>query len=644
MTSSRSVRRLCRPTNSSVWQEYSYWTPIGLLVLILLGNPPTSHGRDWIAAGQSGYSSTYHTQSWYDSLQIVASGLLGNTWHLGQRLDLLRKELSSGLDLQQRHHRIFLAAEPTNRTSGWTLNLDADENSIVESVDRRTLKSRVLLGGVWRHGRSASVGLQVGGIASRHRAGGRTADDQGFAERLTAAWELSPPKGGERNHLGARARLTHEGDQRTRLSSNQTEWAWDMEWQQSDDTLALEWSEQWRDTRFYPVPDEFDRIGRQKHRYRIGRVKWSHISPQTGTSWLPPIINGVSWSIQAAAGLDRNTYALARGSDATGMLPGDVNTTHRTYEMGASRRLSHVLLDIRYRYRWSEDNFSERRRNQTAETGELDGRLLWRLTATDSVGVHSVFRVASYSVPGEASFFNDRDQGERVVEMFWRHRFSEVLSVRPVFSFRGFRQVFLSEELSANNNTDNIYLLAPAIDWTPFPTVAVSQRFGIRAHYRFFDFERSDPGGRGTLYRRAESVTGVRVGGMSGTAWELHYTYRYEDFGGLFDRDGWVQAVDWDRRSHLVGGQLHWRPSRRLAIRPALGLERKKSFNHRRLTDGVRRIEDEPFRRTNISITAEWNSRAGYAVRLVIARRVQQFGEGSRDRDDRWELTINKGM
>jgi hypothetical protein len=81
-----------------------------------------------------------------------------------------------------------------------------------------------------------------------------------------------------------------------------------------------------------------------------------------------------------------------------------------------------------------------------------------------------------------------------------------------------------------------------------------------------------------------------------------------------------------------------------LTIRPALGLERKKSFNHRRIAEAVRRIEDEPFRRTNISITAEWNTQTGYNIHLGMARRVQQFGSGSRDRDDRWEFAVTKGM
>ena len=616
----------------------------GFLVLIPLGNPAAASGHEWIAAGQSGYASTYHTQTWYDTLKATVIGPFSNTWQLGQRLDLLRKELSSGLELQQRNHRVFLAAHAPDRTLGWALNIDGDESSVVESVNRRTLWSRFLVGGNWRHSRTISLGLQVGGTASWHRAARETANDQGLAQRFTGAWNFSRPQAGAWKALEARARLTHDGDQRNRLASRQTEWSWEMGWQQPADSISFEWEERWGDTRFFPSPDRFDRIGRQSRRYRIARAQWSHAPDAAGSGWLPVLMEGFAWRGLTEAGLDRNSYQLSEGELVTGGLPGNVNATYRSYALGISRGLSGLQFDLDYRYRWSEESFTESRRDQTSETGELDAKVGWRLRAADSVGAHAVFRVTSYSVPGDASFFSDRDQGERVVDVYWWHRFSEVLTMRPLFSFRGFRQVFLSEDYSANNNTDNIYLLAPAIQWTPIHALAVSQKFGIRAHYRFFDFERTDPSGRGTLYRKAESVTGARVDWTAKTSWLIQYTYRYEDFGGLFDRDGWVQSVDWDRRSHLVDGHVVWRPLRELMIRPALGLERKRSYNHRRVAGAVRRIEDEPFRRTNISITAEWHSPSGFEVRLVMARRVQQFGSGSRDRDDRWEFAVTKGM
>jgi len=614
------------------------------LALIVLGYPTPANSREWITGGQSGYSSSYHTQSWQDTLFISTSDVLGNSWSLGQHLDLLRKEVSSGHDLQQRNHRVYLAAEPGLQTWGWTLNIEGEDNAIIESVDRRTLRSRVLAGGLWRRGQTASIGVQVGGIASRHRAAHELADDQGFAQRFAAKWNFNREGMELPRRLAAHASLTHEGDQRKDLPSHETNWSWDMTWDEASDSLALGWEEQWRDTRFYPSPDRFDRIGRQNHRYRIAQIEWTHGATPDGVGWLPLFSQNLDWRLQVGAGLDRNTYSLTQGNDATAALPGDVDTRHRSYAMGASRRWGGMQIDADYRYRWTEDNFGESRRDQTAETGELDATLRWKLTDTDSIGVQSVFRVTSYTVPGGTSFFTDRDQGERVVDMFYWHRFSPVLTVRPAFSFRGFRQIFISEELSANNNTDNIYLLAPAIEWQPIQAISIAQRIAIRAHYRFFDFERTDPSGRGTLYRKAESVTRTRVSGTADATWIIQYTYRYEDFGGLYDRDGWVQSVDWDRRSHLVDAQVIWRPARGLSIRPALGLELKKSFNHRRVGEAISRIEDEPFHRTNVSMTVEWNTRAGYLIHGAIARRAQQFGDGPRDRDDRWEIAITKGF
>lgn len=572
------------------------------------------------------------------------SDVIGNTWQVGQRLDLLRKELSSGLDLQQRNHRVYLAAEPGRQTWGWTLNIDGEDNAIIESVDRRTLRSRVLAGGLWRRGTTASIGAQIGAVASRHRAAHELADDQGFAQRLAATWSVNRDDRDRTRHLGASANLTHEGDQREDLPSHETNWSWDVAFSEDSDSLALAWDEQWRDMRFYPSPDRFDRVGRQNHRYRIAEIAWTHAAAPEGFVWLPLFSKDLAWRMSVSAGLDRNTYSLTQGGDAAATLPGDVDTRHRAYAIGASRRLGDMQIDADYRYRWTEDNFGESRRDQTAETGELNATLRWKLTDGDSVGVQSVFRITSYTVPGGESFFTDRDQGERVVDVFYWHRFSPVLTVRPLFSYRGFRQIFISEELSANNNTDNIYLLAPAITWEPVDAISVAQRFAIRAHYRFFDFERTEPSGRGTLYRKAESVTRTRINGTAAASWIIQYTYRYEDFGGLFDRDGWVQSVDWDRRSHLIDAQVIWRPTRGLSIRPSLGLERKKSFNHRRIDDAVNRIEDEPFRRTSVAMSAEWNTRNGYLIEGTVARRVQQFGDGPRDRDDRWELAITKGF
>jgi hypothetical protein len=353
-------------------------------------------------------------------------------------------------------------------------------------------------------------------------------------------------------------------------------------------------------------------------------------------------LRSIGVSAEVAAGLDRNSYTLVQG-EPDGLLPGDVRTTHRSYRFGASRCFSAFHIEFDYSYRWVEERFSESRRNQTAETGALDARLGWRLRRSDSIGVHAVFRVTSYTVPGgEATFFDDRDQAERVVDVYWWHHFSDLFSVRPLFSYRGFRQVFISEKNSANNNTDNIYLLAPVLRWRPWPALAVTQQFAIRAHYRYNDFSRDDPDGGGTLYRRAESVTGVRITRTKKVAWDLRYTYRYEDFGGLYDRDGWVQSVDWDRRSHLIDGRLSWRPVGSITLRPGMGLEYKQSFRHRLEGEDIRRIKDDSFNRQNVSLSAEWNSNAGYLVRLLIARRVQEFGTGPRDRDDRWEFSVEK--
>jgi hypothetical protein len=312
------------------------------------------------------------------------------------------------------------------------------------------------------------------------------------------------------------------------------------------------------------------------------------------------------------------------------------------YQIESARQWNDLRLSSGYRYRWTKDRYGEARRDQTGETGEWTSSLDWRLSQSDSAGARVIFRATSYSVPGDSSFFDDRDQGERVVEVWWWRRISEVLSVRPQFSFRSFRQVFISEQLSANNNTDDVYLLAPSIRWIPGRAVEFAQQFAIRAHYRFFDYERTDPQGRGTLYRKAESISGVRVLASDHTSWHIGYVYRYEDFGGLYDREGWVQAVDWDRRSHLVDLQMSWTPTPGFSFDPGFGLEYKRSFNHRRQDESVIRIEEDLFRRHFVSLGVSWHSRQGIRLDGSLARRIQRFGVSQRDRDDRWQIALAK--
>lgn len=597
---------------------------------------------EWRSWAEGGYSSSYTTRAWYDSTSAQLVGPLGARWRLGQHLDLLRNDLASGGDVRQRNHRLSLAARPHSPGSGWTLDVAGTDNAIKETVDRRTLTGEAFLGRAIDWHDALSLQLKAGAIASRHRASAESASDAGFGYRTSADWSPDLRRGSEWMPRMMSASVRHDGDRRDRLRADETTWSLASNWQWTRDSLELAWGEEWSSTRFYPNPEQFDEIGRQEYRRRTVHLAWNHGATHRSTEGIRSWFGPFSWRIEADAGLDGNAYSTVASEQAVATLPRDTRTTERGYLLQTGRSFGPLFADLQYRYRWVKDRFGERRRDQTAETGEVEGRLRWQVTESDSLTVRTIFRVTSYAAPGDSSFFEDRDQAERVVEVAWWRRVSSVFFVRPVFSFRGFRQVYISEQFSANNNTDDVYLLAPEFDWRPSQVLSIFQRVSVRAHYRFFEFERSDPDGRGTLYRRAESETrlGIRQSGQA--TWRLRYIYRYEDFGGLFDRDGWVQSVDWDRRSHLMDATLEWRPSGNLVVMPNLGLEFKRAFQHRLDGGEITRIKDEPFKRQYVGLEISWTMSSGLALRGSLARRVQQFGGSPRDRDDRWNINISR--
>jgi hypothetical protein len=471
--------------------------------------------------------------------------------------------------------------------------------------------------------------------------GTRKADNDGFARRLGANWdaELLQSK-----RLRTHVQLLNEGDSRKHLPSNETKWSWRTDWAQTVDSVFLEWNEQRGDLRFYPSRDRFDQVGQQEKLYRQAHGRWSHASSHDSAVGLKRIMRAVAWRVDATVSLNQNTYHVPRSGGGLSFVPGDVRTAHRSYNLGATTALGPFGLVVDYRYRWVEDRYREARRDQTAETGEIDAGLMHRLSDVDSLGIHAISRVTSYTIPVSGAFYDDRDQAERVLELFWRHQFASGLNFRPVFSFQRQHQLILSAEKSADNNTNDVYLLEPRMEWRPSGAVTLLQVFSIRAHYRYLDFKPASDQGRGTLYRRAEAATDARLIQNRRTSWSLRYVYRYEDFGGLYDRGGWVQAVDWDRRSHLLDSRLIWRPWTRVSVEPGIGLEYKRSYDHRREGIGVRRIAAPPFWRRQVLLSAQWRSRHGYNVRLSIGRRVQDSGLGSRDLDDRWELTMSKDL
>ncbi len=552
----------------------------------------------------------------------------------------MRRDLSGGGDLRQRgHHALLTFNSPRTRALALKVDLEGDQNSFVEALNRQTLLSRVLAGGAWRAAGQATLQAQAGWTASQHRAGSLKSDDDGFARRLGAQWRTTklPVTG-----LKTQMQFLHEGDSRAHLASNDTKWSWQTDWDQQFDSILVEWNEQWGSSRFYPSRDRFDQVGRQDKLYRLAHVHWDHAADAIAGG--RGIAHAVAWRVDGVLSLNQNTYHTSQSEGDLLVLPGDARTARRSYSLGATTSIGPFGFTIDYRYRWVDDRFREVRRNQSAETGEVDAALTQRLGASDSAGVHAISRVTSYTIPVSGAFYDDRDQAERVLEFFLFHRFSPELTARPEFSFQRQHQVILAAEKSADNNTNDVYVLEPHLEWRPSPSVLLQQTFSIRAHYRYLDFAPAGDQSHGTLYRRAESVTDARFTQSRRTVWTFRYVYRYEDFGGLYDREGWVQAVDWDRRSHLLDGRWSWRPLRGFSIEPGIGLEFKRSYTHRREGTSVRRVADSPFWRRQILMNAQWQSPTGYRVRVSIGRRIQDTGLGTRDLDDRWELSMSKDL
>lgn len=554
----------------------------------------------------------------------------------------MRKELSGGLDLRQRgHHALLALNSPQTRKLVLRVDLEGDQSSFIESLNRESLLSRFLAGGLWRPVGQATIKAQAGWTASQHRAGTNRSDDNGLARRLGAQWGSSrlPLTG-----LRANMQFVHEGDSRPKLASNDTRLSCQTAWTRPSDTVFVEWEQEWSSSRFYPSRDRFDQVGRQDRLYRLAHAYWTHAETKGNNAGVRRIVDAINWRADAVLSLNQNTYQMSEAGGNLLVLPGDARTARRSYSLGATTSFGPFSLIIDYRYRWVDDRFREVRRNQRAETGEVDVALTHRLGDSDSAGIHAISRVTSYTIPVTGAFYDDRDQAERVLKFFLYHRFSPELTARPEFSFQRQHQVILAAERSADNNTNDVYVLEPHLQWRPVPSVLLQQTFSIRAHYRYLDFAPPGDQSQGTLYRRAESVTDSRITQSRRTVWTIRYVYRYEDFGGLYDREGWVQAVDWDRRGHLVDGRWSWRPIKGFSVEPGIGLEYKRSYTHRREGTTVRRVADPPFWRRQILVNAQWQSLTGYNVRLTIGRRIQDTGLGTRDRDDRWELSMSKDL
>jgi hypothetical protein len=383
------------------------------------------------------------------------------------------------------------------------------------------------------------------------------------------------------------------------------------------------------------VAEEFDAIARQ--RLRDGRFAATAIG-----GWGPRL----RWEFSTDYAWHRETYALTRGNiPVSTVLPLGLRQTTQGYRALVGSRLGELGgVSVSYRFLEADEDFGVNAKDQDSETGELEIGAWCRPGTRDSLAVRTLWKVVSFFVPPTGGFYTDRDLATRLAEASWWHRYAPAWETAVSFSYRGFRQVFISGGWSGNNNHNDVYMLEPRVRWIPAPGWQVYQTYRIQANYLSYDLEKGQPQPeRSTLYRRGESETRLMLAPFGRSEIELRYTYRYEDFGPLIWREKWNQLISWDRRSHVAGSVWRFRPKAGWEVAPGLSFEEKRSYDHREKDGATVRLRSGVFVRRVAELAVSWRPAAGRDhMYLSGSRRIQRSPSGLRDVSDWVEFAYRR--
>jgi len=314
--------------------------------------------------------------------------------------------------------------------------------------------------------------------------------------------------------------------------------------------------------------------------------------------------------------------------DASGSPLGRDNLTSTFYyRMEASYPLfGFTLLNAEYIYRSTDEEFGDIFSGQEIDLGELRLGYHILISDRDSAYLAATFSVTSYKGKDRENLFSDRDRAYRLAQGAYQHVFSESFMARLKGSYQYLHDVYISEELSSNNNHNILYLAQPELVWTPVPNLIIENIFLMHANYIYYDYEKYEDSPRNTIYRKADWTSRLNYAFSPRLDIRFSYRFRYEDFGQLIYRDQWSQRISWERKGHLPSIEMEWRPTQQWAINPGYSYERKHSYDHfAGEEEGISLLrEKELFKREKIFINIEYRPHQKGIVQLSFTRRVQK--------------------
>lgn len=278
--------------------------------------------------------------------------------------------------------------------------------------------------------------------------------------------------------------------------------------------------------------------------------------------------------------------------------------------------------------------------DQNSESGELAFQGKITLSPRDSLSADAVFGVTSYKNPSLGANRRDRDQKTIIINGRINHLFSRFFMAGISGGASSFHQIYISGAQSANNGTNDTYILTPYSTWAPSEQLRVTQTFEIQANYITFDYDRKKRSTRNRIFRRATARTDLTYIFNSRFTWQQGYTYRYEDYGQLIWDEGWQQAVSWDRRRNGLETKFIYRPKQFFQITPSFAWEKTSDFTHSvelssELSDlrEFRRLSEEQVKMLlQIDLVFQWSERR--SLRADLSRRIRKFMTRPREIND----------
>jgi hypothetical protein len=397
--------------------------------------------------------------------------------------------------------------------------------------------------------------------------------------------------------------------------------------------IRLNYSGNYRTTRFFSELASFDNIAIQDRYEHLGDLL---ISFYPFEKLKTDLISSYVY----------RRFDYRSESQASSSLLGRDNLTSSFHY---NLRLNYPLFEFlhlsgEYIFRRSDEEFGGLFSGQIITLGEVRMASDWLLGKRDSIHLSGTFSVTSYEGKQDNNLFSDRDRAYRLGRMVIQHRFTRHLIGRLIGSYQYIHDIYVSSQLSANNNHNELYILQPELTWRPYKFLQIEQSWLMHANYIWYDFEKLEDSDRNTLYRKAGYLVKGRIIFSPALMVVLSYRYRFEDYGQLIYRDQWAQRISWERRGSLPSFELKWRPFKPLFVDAGYSYERKHSFDHLpAVAQGETILEEkELFKRQKIYINIGYRPSEKSDVRIEYTRRVQESLQFSDEDSDIVTVNISR--